>query len=76
MTGMGHEQRFPPLGLDVRCRLGQATFIGTDGKGREAPITDLHATAFKLPRPTPWGHSHSNQKLIIAPAARLLGERI
>ena len=38
---MGHEQRFPPLRLNVRCRLGQATFIGTDGKGREAPRAAL-----------------------------------
>jgi len=33
MTAVGHEQRFPPLRLDVRCRLGQVTFIGTDGNG-------------------------------------------
>jgi hypothetical protein len=44
MTEMGHEQRFPPLRLNVRCRLGQATFIGTDGKGLEAPIPAIRGT--------------------------------
>ena len=46
-ASLGHEQRFPPLRLNVRCRLGQATFIGTDGKGREAPIPDLPALALE-----------------------------
>jgi hypothetical protein len=45
MSAPGHEQRFPPLQLNVRCRLGQATFIGTDGKGREAPSAVIPALA-------------------------------
>jgi hypothetical protein len=47
MAGVGHEQRFPPLRLNVRCRLGQATFIGTDGKGREAPIAVVRGTTIE-----------------------------
>ena len=27
-----HEDQFPPSGMSVRCRLGQATFAGTDRK--------------------------------------------
>jgi hypothetical protein len=50
MAGMGHEQRFPPLRLNVRCRLGQATFIGTDGKGREAPTAVIPAIGIRLHR--------------------------
>jgi hypothetical protein len=34
----GIEDQFAPAGLNARCRLGQATFVGTEGKGREAPI--------------------------------------
>jgi len=39
---MGHEDQFPRPRLNGRCRLGQATFAGTDGKGREAPIPATH----------------------------------
>src|SRR6516165_3794531 len=38
---LGHEERFPPPRLNGRCRLGQATFIGTHGNERDAPIADL-----------------------------------
>jgi hypothetical protein len=56
---MGHEQRFPPLRLNVRCRLGQATFIGTDGKGREAPSAVIPALAPERGSSTQSGHSRS-----------------
>jgi len=33
-----HEERFPPPRLNGRCRFGQATFTGTHGNERDAPI--------------------------------------
>jgi hypothetical protein len=34
----GHQERFLPPRLDVRCRFSQATFAATRGNGRDAPI--------------------------------------
>jgi hypothetical protein len=31
--------------MSVRCRLGQATFAGTDRKWRDAPIAVIRGTA-------------------------------
>jgi hypothetical protein len=50
MTGMGHEDAFPPSRLSVRYRFSQATFAGTRGNGRDAPKAALPVN----PRP---GHS-------------------
>src|SRR5215831_955821 len=48
-----------------RCRLGQATFAGTDGKGREAPFPDARRSAEPLRSSTDSGPSsrppHSEQ---------------
>jgi hypothetical protein len=41
---VGHEERLPPSRLNCCCRFGQATFAGTQGNGRDAPIADLHST--------------------------------
>jgi hypothetical protein len=38
MSQMGHEDQFPPAGLNGACRLGNATFAGTLGNGRVAPV--------------------------------------
>jgi hypothetical protein len=38
MSQMGHEDQFPPPGLNGACRLGKATFAGTLGNGRVAPV--------------------------------------
>ena len=37
----GHFDPFPTPRLNGRCRFGQATFIGTHGNERDAPIADL-----------------------------------
>src|SRR5690348_10355769 len=42
MAASGHEERFPPPRLNGRCRFGQATFIGTHGNERDAPIAAIH----------------------------------
>jgi hypothetical protein len=36
-SGLGHEERFPPLWLNVRCVIRQGTFAGTNGNARDAP---------------------------------------
>ena len=35
---MGHQERLPPLWLNVRCVIRQGTFAGTNGNARDAPI--------------------------------------
>ena len=45
MTGLGHEDAFPPTTLSNRSRLGKPTFAGTRGNERDAPTTDFPATA-------------------------------
>ena len=35
---MGHEDQFPPAGLNGACQLGNAAFAGTLGNGRVAPV--------------------------------------
>jgi hypothetical protein len=42
---MGHEDQFAPPGPSGRYRFGQATFTGTHGNERDAPIADLHTLA-------------------------------
>ena len=37
---MGHEERLPPLWLNVRCLIRQGTFAGTNGNARDAPKAD------------------------------------
>jgi len=37
-AGMGHEDQFAPPGLSGRRRFCQATFTGTDGNERDAPM--------------------------------------
>jgi hypothetical protein len=37
MPAMGQEERLPPSRLGGCCLLGQETFAGTHGRGREAP---------------------------------------
>jgi hypothetical protein len=49
MTGMGHEDQFPPPTPSVRYRFGDATFAGTHGNGRDAPIPAVRATVIKPP---------------------------
>jgi putative transposase len=40
-SAVGHEDAFPRPRLSDRSRLGEATFAGTRGNGRDAPIPDL-----------------------------------
>jgi len=42
---MGHEDAFPRLRLSARCRFGQATFSGTHGNERDAPIAAVCRTS-------------------------------
>jgi len=43
-TALGHGPAFRLTEASGRCRLGQATFAGTDGKGREAPTPAVRGT--------------------------------
>jgi hypothetical protein len=40
-SGVGHEDPFPPLWLNVRCVIRHGTFAETNGNGRDAPLADL-----------------------------------
>ena len=40
-SALGHEDQFPPPTLSVRRGLGEATFGGTLGNGRDAPKADM-----------------------------------
>jgi len=44
---LGHEDPFPRPGPNDRCRVGQETFAGVRGNGRDAPIPDLPDNAIK-----------------------------
>jgi hypothetical protein len=50
MAGVGHEERFPSPRLNGRCRLGQATFIGTLGNGQDAPKADRRGSPSQASR--------------------------
>jgi hypothetical protein len=60
----GHEERFPSPSLSGRCRLGQATFIGTDGKGREAPKAVIGQASIELVKST---HVRHPRNIILRP---------
>jgi hypothetical protein len=47
MSGMGHEDAFPPPRLSGRCRFSQGTFAGTRGNGENAPKPALHVTTLE-----------------------------
>ena len=44
---MGHQERLPPLWLNVRCVIRQGTFAGTNGNARDAPKGAIRRTATK-----------------------------
>jgi len=44
-AALGHEDQFPPSSLSSRFGLGEATFAGTRGNGRDAPIAVIPARA-------------------------------
>jgi hypothetical protein len=44
MSGLGHEDAFPPTTLSNRSRLGKPTFVGTCGNEQDAPITAIRQT--------------------------------
>ena len=44
MTELGHEDQFLPPSPNGCCPLGQATFAGTHGNGRDAPIAAVRLT--------------------------------
>ena len=52
MTALEHKDRFMPLRLCGCCRIGQATFTGTHGNGRDAPIPAVRRTAIEPPEST------------------------
>jgi hypothetical protein len=47
MTGLGHEERFPPTRLNAGSGFRKETIAGTRGNGEDAPIPDLWATSIK-----------------------------
>ena len=54
---MGHEAAFPRPRLSARNRFGQATFTGTRGNGREAPIPAVRRDERNRGEPQDSGHS-------------------
>src|SRR5271165_5143082 len=62
MTGMGHEERLPPLWLNARCVIRQGTFVGTNGNARDAPFPAIRGTAMEPRDSTP------DQPFLTAPA--------
>ena len=49
-SGKGHEEQLPPPRLSGCCRLGQETFPGAAGNGRDAPIPDPRAARSRTGR--------------------------
>jgi hypothetical protein len=45
MAGMGHEERFQPTRLSTGYGFRKETIAGVRDNGRDAPISDLLATA-------------------------------
>jgi len=52
MTGLGHEDQFPPPRSSGRCGFREGTFAGTRGKDKDAPIPAIRRTAIEPPMPT------------------------
>jgi hypothetical protein len=52
MTAKGHEDAFPRPRLSARCRLGKATFGGTHGNEKDAPLAVILLIAIEPPSPT------------------------
>src|SRR5262249_27875239 len=71
-SAMGREHALLWPGPKVRCRLGQATFAGTDRKDREAPIAALAGGAVQLPGSIPL-QAHTEVFLAGRANRRLLG---
>jgi len=63
MTEEGHEERFPPPRLNGRCRFGQATFIGTHGNERDAPILAIRGESDRSDGCAVSGHSRMRHQL-------------
>jgi hypothetical protein len=49
----GHEGQFLSPKLNARCQLGERTFAGTCGNGRDAPFPAIREAASKSPGSTP-----------------------
>ena len=49
MTGMGHEERFPPPRLSAGYGFRKETIAGTRRNGRDAPIRVIPEVAIELP---------------------------
>jgi hypothetical protein len=47
MTGLGHEDPFPPRWLNVRCVIRHGTFAETNGNGRDAPLPAVRRTVIE-----------------------------
>src|SRR5262249_10846169 len=59
---LGHEDAFPPPRLSAGYRLGKPTFAGTQGNGRDAPISGLPALAPEREGSDPKLSCHSSAK--------------
>jgi hypothetical protein len=62
MAEMGHDRQFPSLQLSARCRIGQATFDGTDGRP-DAPQAGLAPGTAQILRSTQSSRSLINGQL-------------
>ena len=56
---MGHGGRFSPSTLSGCCLLGEATFVGTHGKGRDAPVP-VEEIAAQEPTGAVWANQFDN----------------
>ena len=57
MSAKGHQDAFPRPRLSGRNRFGQASFMGTRGNGRDAPIPVVRDTTMELEGLTLSSHS-------------------
>jgi len=73
MAASGHEDQFRPPSLSGGCRLGKATFAGTGGKERDAPIPAVRGTAIE---PTGRRLAVIGSALIVLVDNNMVGRRI
>jgi hypothetical protein len=73
---MGHEDAFPRPRLSARCRFGKATFGGTHGNEKDAPIPAIRQTAMEPRGPTLKRHFWLRQRDMPTAGSRQLVEQL
>jgi len=64
MAEEGHEDQFRPPSLNGRCRFGEATFAGIDGKEEDAPSAVIPALAPERGSSTLKSHSWPTLRMV------------